>query len=165
MPERDHEQEPQDNDALTDQHAGRLPGTEVGDLRKGVGAHAENIRETGEDRKHVTGRNQPRANVGNDGAFQAPPQGVQTDVSAQADEGKPDQKDNDLNKADDGTAVPAEEIGFGTDSEDEQPDERNDDAHPQTGRDGVIRAWAGWDGCGGWEGLVGHKIIFYSMVE
>ena len=59
MFERNHHHKPQGDDALTDQHAGRLPGTEVWDLREGVRAHAEDVRETGEDGKNVPGGDQP----------------------------------------------------------------------------------------------------------
>lgn len=84
---------------------------------------------------------------------------MQTDVSADADESKPDQKDDDLDKANDGTAVPAEEIGLGTDSKDEQPDERDDDAHPQSRGDGVIGARAGLNRGGSWKRLIGGHLL------
>lgn len=114
MFERNHHQKSQRNDSLTDQDAGRLPGTEVWNLREGMRAHADDICQPGKDREDKARANQTAANVTDDGAFfQSPPQGVQAEVAAHTDPRQADQEDDDLHKADHRAAVPAEEVWFG----------------------------------------------------
>lgn len=107
MSEWDHHQKPQCDDPLPDQHASRLPGTEVGNPGKWMRAQAENIRQPGKDRKDVTSGDQPRADVGKDGAFPSPPQGMQAEITPKANQRQPEEKDDDLDEAHHRTAVPA----------------------------------------------------------
>lgn len=128
MLERNHHQKSQCDDALADQDPGRLPGTEVWNLREGMRAHADDICQPGKDREDKARANQTAANVTDDGAFQSPPQGVQAEVAAHTDPRQPDQEDDDLHKADHRAAVPAEEIGLGANGEDEESDKGEDEA-------------------------------------
>lgn len=63
MFERNHQHETQGDDTLTDQHAGRLPGTKVGNLWEGMRTHAEDVCQAGKDRKDITGGDQARTNI------------------------------------------------------------------------------------------------------
>lgn len=161
MLERNHHQKSQRDDTLSDQHAGRLPSAEVGNLREGVRPHADDIGKTCKDREDEARADQTAADVTDDGAFESPPQGVQAEVTAEADPCQTDQKDDDLHKSDHGAAVPAEEIGLGAHGEDEESDKGDDETQSNPRGERIIR-WERASGNGGrCRGrLVGHKIIF-----
>ena len=131
MPEWNHHQKTQSNDTLTDQHACSLPRTKVGNLREGMRPHAKDVRQPGKNGEDKPSCNEAAAHVGDDRPFlDPPPERVQSHIAADADPRQPDQKDDDLNEADHGAAVPAEKIGLGANRKDEQPDERENQTQP-----------------------------------
>ena len=156
LPKRNHHQKSQRDDALTDQHARRLPGSKVGNLGEGVRAHADDVCQPGKDGEDQAGGDQAAADVAADSAFESPPKGVQAEIPPGTHPRETDQEDDDLHEADDGTAVPAEEVRFGADCEDEKSDESDGEAQANARGEGVIHAGGGGNGGGGWERLVGH---------
>jgi hypothetical protein len=81
-------------------------------------------------------------------------------VTAEANKSQPNEKYDDLHKTDNGTAVPAEEIGFGSHGENEKPNKGNTNTDSCPWCDRVVRARGGFNrgGCG--EGLViGHGFM------
>lgn len=143
MPEGNHHQESKRDDALPDHHTRRLPGTKIRDLWKRMRAHPDDICKPGKNGEDVPGRNQTRADVGDDRALDPPPQRVQAKISAETNERQAEKEDDDLNKTNHGAAIPAEVCRFRAHHKNEKTNEDNNKAESNSRRSDFVSARRG----------------------
>ena len=144
---RDQQQEPDGDDGLAGFHAEGLKIAKKRQPGQRVAANAKNIGHAREYRDHIARSHQALTDIGGDGGLLLLPQRQHADVAANANERQPDQKDRDLNKANDRAAVQTENARSNANHKNDKANQRD----RQPGANAPAGVWSLRDGVFGVE--------------